>query len=121
MTNISDEAVEAAAKVMQAKDVREGFGEYPIWEYTEDVKALLEAAAPIMLSHERQQTADAHRDAIVNRDTVDKLQQKLDAMESAPPAESVWDEAANVLYMGNAINQDHLKTMWERNPYRSQA
>lgn len=47
---ISDEAVEAAAKVMQAKDVREGFGEYPLWEYTEDVKALLEAAATHMLA-----------------------------------------------------------------------
>ena len=42
-------------------------------------------------------------------------------MQQEPSAASVWDEAVTTLYMGNAINQDHLKAMWERNPYRSQA
>lgn len=111
---ISDDAYEAAARAV--------VGEFNYEENAPYVaKLAIEAAYPILLSHERQQTADAHRDAIVHRDTADKLQQKLDAMESAPSAESVWDEAANALYMGNAINQDHLKTMWEQNPYRSQA
>lgn len=45
---IPDAAVEAAALVMQANDEREGFGNYPLWEYAEDVKAILEAAAPHM-------------------------------------------------------------------------
>lgn len=33
------------------------------------IRSAIEAATPIMLSHERPQTADAHRDAMVNRET----------------------------------------------------
>jgi len=47
---IPEDAVEAAAKVMQAQDSREGVGDYPLSEYTEDATAILEAAAPHMLA-----------------------------------------------------------------------
>ena len=47
---IPAEAVEAAAKIWQELDRREGYGEYPISEYAEDVTAMLEAAAPYMLA-----------------------------------------------------------------------
>jgi hypothetical protein len=42
------------------------------------------------------------------------------ALESAAPhlLAQGWDEAVTTLYMGNAINQDHMKTMWTQNPYR---
>lgn len=114
--NISDEAVEAAAEAMEDAALSL-IGSDLGTTYRNDIaRRTLEAAAPHMLSHEHQQTADAHRDAIVNRDTADRLERELETEKA-----TVWDEAANVLYMGNAINQDHLKTMWERNPYRSQA
>ena len=57
---VSADAVEAAAKVMQAKDVREGFGDYPLWEYTEDVTAVLEGAAPHMLVHVHHHDIEHH-------------------------------------------------------------
>jgi hypothetical protein len=66
---IPAEAVEAAMEAYYAN------GEEP---FGTPMRAALEAAAPYMLSHERQQTADAHRDAMVNRETADKLQQTID-------------------------------------------
>lgn len=46
-----------------------------------DMRAALEAAYPILLSHEREETRLAHVDAVVNAETVGKLQAKLDAIE----------------------------------------
>jgi len=43
---------------------------------------ILEAAAPHMLSHEREETRLAHVDAVVNAETVDRLQAKLDRVEA---------------------------------------
>jgi len=43
----------------------------------------LEAAAPYLLSHEREQTRLAHIDAMVNRDTADRLQKELDSLKAA--------------------------------------
>jgi hypothetical protein len=64
--NISDEAVEAANKAFRETAL-----------YDDALMNALEAAAPILLSHERQQTEDAHRDAIVNRDTADRLETEI--------------------------------------------
>jgi len=40
----------------------------------------LEAAAPHLLSHEREETRLAHLDAVVNAEAVDRLEAKLDAV-----------------------------------------
>jgi len=45
-------------------------------------REILEAAAPILLSHEREETRLAHVDAVVNAETADKLQTKLDRIEA---------------------------------------
>jgi hypothetical protein len=105
--NISDEAVEAAADMLVA--MRRG-GERSSLEYG---RAVLEAAAPHMLSHERQLTADAHRDAIVNRDTADRLERELEAAKA-----DAWDRCAA------SIVDEHgnkLIPYENTNPYRSQA
>jgi hypothetical protein len=76
-------------------------------------RAALEAAAPYMLSHERQQTADAHRDAIVNRDTADRLERELLTARA-----DAWDRCAA------SIVDEHgnkLIPYENTNPYRSQA
>lgn len=59
--NIPEEAVEAAVEAHC-----EG-----------TMHAALEAAYPILLSHEREQTRLAHLDAMVNAATVDTLEKKL--------------------------------------------
>jgi dihydropteroate synthase len=69
---ISDEAVEAALVASRAYKSQRSMD-----NAEKQMRAILEAAAPILLSHERKQTADAHRDAIVNRDTVDRLEREL--------------------------------------------
>lgn len=46
----------------------------------EYARAALEAALPILLSHEREETRLAHLDAVVNAATVDELQAKLDVL-----------------------------------------
>jgi hypothetical protein len=109
--NISDEAVEAAAKILFWQDDKPE----TMAECKKAARQLLAAAAPILLSHERQQTADAHRDAIVNRDTADRLERELEAAKA-----DAWDEAlteAAGLYMDRS-SADYMK---ETNPYRSQA
>jgi dihydropteroate synthase len=80
-------------------------------------RAALEAAAPILLSHERQLTADAHRDAIVNRDTVDRLERELQAAKA---------DAWAVGYMCGREDESSTHVPWAAhtqttNPYRSQA
>ena len=57
---IPAEAVEAAMEAYYAN------GEEP---FEAPMRAALEAAAPYMLSHEREQTRLAHLDAMVNRET----------------------------------------------------
>lgn len=47
-----------------------------------EMRAALEAAAPIMLSHEREQTRLAHVDAVVNARTVDKLNTAIERVEA---------------------------------------
>jgi hypothetical protein len=65
--SIPEEAVEAAARAMYAQDG--GVGEFNLGVYEDYAAAMLEAAAPYMLSHEREQTRLAHIDAMVNRET----------------------------------------------------
>lgn len=61
---IPQEAVEAAAKAFINARSADNF--VSPQEYAEKI---LEAAAPYMLSHEREQTRLAHLDAMVNRET----------------------------------------------------
>jgi dihydropteroate synthase len=103
---ISDEAIEAGAKAY-----RKVYGTWAIPDHV--AKIILEAAAPILLSHERQLTADAHRDAIVNRDTVDRLERELETAKA-----DAWDRCAA------SIVDEHgnrLIPYENTNPYRSQA
>jgi hypothetical protein len=110
--NISDEAVEAAAKALKFQyDSNGEFSELSKDPFTDEAKIALEAAAPILLSHERQQTADAHRDAIVNRDTVDRLEREL---------ADVWDEGYSA-GKSDEFAADKGFTGYHTNPYRSQA
>jgi len=46
------------------------------------MRAALEAALPILLSHEREETGLAHVDAVVNRDTVDRLEREIAGLRS---------------------------------------
>ena len=48
--------------------------------YQHRTRAALEAAAPHMLSHEREETRLAHVDAVVNARTVDKLNNAIEAV-----------------------------------------
>jgi dihydropteroate synthase len=113
---IPDEAVEAAAKVLSADKISNHAGDNApqIIDACEKVaRKVLEAAAPILLSHERQQTADAHRDAIVNRDTADRLERELENAKA-----EAWDRCAASIVdeRGNPIIPDS-----NTNPYRRQA
>lgn len=62
--SIPPEVVDAAARAWHAT-IPTGDGTFS----QRAARAALEAAAPHLLSGERQQTADAHRDAMVNRET----------------------------------------------------
>jgi hypothetical protein len=126
---ISDEAVQAAARALveALKGDNTGYVDASFHNDTTidisgfnlpaAVRAILEAAAPILLSHERQQTADAHRDAIVNRDTVDRLERELQAAKA-----NAWA----VGYMCGREDESSTHVPWAAhtqtlNPYRSQA
>jgi hypothetical protein len=115
--NISDEAVEAAndayTEALVDLRLREGGGFKVVSQQRRALRAALEAAAPILLSHERQLTADAHRDAIVNRDTADRLERELETAKA-----DAWDRCAA------SIVDEHgnrLIPYENTNPYRSQA
>jgi hypothetical protein len=88
---IPDEAVEAAAKVLHAEEnLWEETWEHATVErkqkYRTGALIALDAAAPHLLSHERQQTADAHRDATVNAQTVDRYERAIaGVLELAAP------------------------------------
>ena len=60
---IPAEALEAAHRAWREQAAQEG----SIFEY--NLRAAIEAAATILLSHEREQTRLAHIDAMVNRET----------------------------------------------------
>ena len=45
--------------------------------WKDELRLALEAAAPILLSHEREETRLAHVDAVVNAETVDRLEKEL--------------------------------------------
>jgi hypothetical protein len=47
---IPHEAIKAAARVMHAKDVNDGYGDYASEEYTEDARRILEATAPYLMA-----------------------------------------------------------------------
>jgi hypothetical protein len=64
---IPDEAVEAATDAMQQFALTEDRDGLQAWDAY--ARKALEAAAPHMLSHEREQTRLAHLDAMVNRET----------------------------------------------------
>jgi acyl-CoA reductase-like NAD-dependent aldehyde dehydrogenase len=73
MTNqvIPDEAVEAAAKAL---------GDRFFWNgplLPEVAREVLEAAAPHLLSHEREQTRLAHLDAVVNAESLSKYEEAI--------------------------------------------
>lgn len=114
---ISDEAVEAAAEALWEPNEHgdEWATEFPTYKdyLRAEARKALEAAAPYMLSHERQQTADAHRDAMVNRDTVDRLERELENAKA-----EAWDRAAASIIdeHGNPIIPDSVT-----NPYRCQS
>jgi len=86
---IPDEAVEAAGDVLvyhQRRDIKGcacGWSELGRSHAAHQARIALEAAAPHLLSHEREETRLAHVDAVVNAETVDKLQAKLDRVERA--------------------------------------
>jgi dihydropteroate synthase len=104
---ISDEAIEAGAKAYRKV--------YGTWANPDHVaKIILEAAAPILLSHERQQTADAHRDAIVNRDAVDRLERELQTAKA-----DAWDDAYWIGREDEQATRTH--GLIRTNPYRSQS
>lgn len=70
------------------------------------MRATFEAAAPHMLSHEREETRLAHLDAMVNRET-----------KRAELAQ-VWDEGCEE---GMSWNPGHYDEAIATNPYRGQA
>lgn len=67
---IPDEAIDEAAEMIRLE-----LKNMTIWEVAE---AALEAAYPIMLSHEIKQTRLAHQDAMVNRQSANALQEVVD-------------------------------------------
>ena len=100
---IPDEAVEAAARALA-----EIGGQPHNWaNYRNPARAALEAAAPHLLAHEREETRLAHLDAMVNRET------KRAELEAAWNDGHLmgWNEAtANTL--------PERDSLW-RNPYRN--
>jgi hypothetical protein len=127
--NIGDEAVEALARVLAQEALVEADMAGAGWDAENDspepfmprarerARAYLEAAAPILLSHERQLTADAHRDAIVNRDTVDRLERELETAKA-----DAWDEG-RLSYRDDLAGTPRFGTPGYKetpNPYRSQ-
>jgi hypothetical protein len=59
------------------------------------MRAALEAAAPHLLSHEREETRLAHLDAVVNARTVDRYQAVVDALHTwaGKSKSAYYDEA----------------------------
>ena len=71
---IPDEAVQAAHQAWREQAALDG----SIFEY--NLRAALEAAAPHMLSHEREETRLAHLDAVVNAGTLSKHEALVDEL-----------------------------------------
>jgi len=99
---IPEAAVEAAAKAMSANWKRmhtnESLGfQRMLAEYA------LEAAAPHMLSHEREETRLAHLDAVVNRET------------SRAQLAEAWDEGEHAGYLNRGAEEFGMR---RPNPYR---
>jgi len=104
---IPDAAVEAAAKAL-----RDAF-DWGVGDFDKQARAALEAALPYMLSHEREETRLAHLDAVVNAQTVDKLEKEL-----AEAKAQAWDEGHKA---GKSDEFAHNKgfTGYHDNPYRT--
>jgi len=73
--NIPQEAVDAAVKEWMTLDGAPGS-----WTIEGNIRKILEAAAPHLLSHELEETRLAHVDAVVNAETVDKLNTAIEAV-----------------------------------------
>ena len=103
--NIPGEAIDSALESFWANEDE---------PYMTAMKRALEAAAPYMLSHERQLTADAHRDAVVNRETADRLERELETAKA-----EAWD----VAYWIGREDEQATRThgLIRTNPYRSHA
>jgi hypothetical protein len=74
MDEVTEEAIEAALGAIQHLPTVENKSR------RRTVAAVLEAAYPIMLSHERKQTRLADQDAMVNRDTAEAQEKALEAI-----------------------------------------
>jgi hypothetical protein len=97
---VPDEAVEAAAKAFYGTALDDVSDEDMAFAI-EGARLALEAAAPHMLSHEREQTRLAHVDAVVNAETVGVLQQKLDRVEAL--ADHWVKQGGSLLYYAKRI------------------
>lgn len=95
---IPTEAVEALAAVLAQEALVSADMDGHGWDAENDdpapfmprarerARTYLEAAAPILLSHEREQTRLAHLDAMVNRGTASRLEQAITGvLELAAP------------------------------------
>jgi len=110
---IPDEAVEAAAYALyldanpesEAQWFDLGFHEQD--ELLRAARQALEAAYPILLSHERQLTADAHRDAMVNRETAARLERAIACvLELAAPMRHMVASDEIRLAIDNALKEN---------------
>lgn len=107
-----DEAIEAALPFVESFMNRRGF-ELKGKEADVLIGYVCEAVKPILLSHEREQTRLAHLDAIVNRDTADRLEQELETAKVA-----AWEEGKDAVW-SYLSNQDPRRER-PTNPYRSE-
>ena len=109
--NIPQAAVDAAAK---AHAEHGGETHWEDWEQevrdeaVADMRAGLEAAYQHLLSHEREETRLAHVDAVVNAQSVDKLQAKLDRAEALAAA---WEaRGEHDMKVSTSIRDEYIAT-----------
>ena len=124
---IPDAAVEAAKSAVRAHAHVDLEAEHLIEGI---VHAILEAAAPHMLSHEREEARLAHVDAVVNAETVDRLERELAELRSqlvtlakefddAEGGTLAYTATNNGQYAMRKNAHDQLMYIVD-NPYRSQ-
>jgi len=101
---IPEEAVEAAVVAVQ----QETYGA----DWAKRVATIaVKAAYPILLSHEREETRLAHLDAVVNAESVDRLERELEAAKA-----KAWDEGEHAGYLNRGAEEFGLR---RPNPYRT--
>ena len=111
---IPAEAVEAAAKAMVRISRWEDVAGSSKMQLMLNARLALEAAAPHMLSHEREETRLAHLDAVVNAATVSKYEAALDA---ARVRADRWDQVAGAREQDNLVERD--PEIWLENRTRA--